>query len=92
MLDTYLSLLDEGYREATFAFDGLSDDKVWKRPSDVLLSIGEIAGHVAYWEAIKFASEGSGPEGDFTKCKIKSPLINSTFRYYTSNLELSISP
>jgi len=58
MLETYLEFLYEGYREAKFAFDNLADKDVWKRPADGILSIGELAGHVAFWEAARFAGEG----------------------------------
>ena len=47
MLETYLDFLEQGYYEAKFAFEGLADDKVWKRPADGILSIGELAGHAA---------------------------------------------
>jgi hypothetical protein len=84
MLETYLSLLDEAYFEIGEAFKGLEDTKVWKRPTPQLLSIGEIAGHVAYWEAVKFAGDSGMPKADLTKCNVQSPLIDHRFRYYTS--------
>ena len=86
MLETYLELLEEGYYEAKFAFEGLADDKVWKRPAEGLLSIGEMAGHMAYWEAVKFAGEGGKPP-DLSKCHVNSLLIDRRFSYYTTNLE-----
>ncbi len=58
MIETYLNLWDMGYFEAKFAFEGLADANVWKRPAEGLLSVGELAGHIAYWEAIKFTGEG----------------------------------
>lgn len=64
MTEAYLSALELGYHEVTFAFDGLADGHVWKRPAAGLLSVGELAGHIAYWEAVKFASEGGDPEPD----------------------------
>ena len=85
MVDIYLEALELGYYEVTFAFEGLVDDKVWKRPSKSLLSVGELAGHVAYWEAVKFAGEGE----DLAKCRVSSPLIDSRFRYYPETLETS---
>ena len=83
MLDTYLSVLEQGYDEARLAFEGLSDENVWKRPSEGLLSVGELAGHIAYWEAIMLAGEGGEPEPDLTMCRIHSPLIDHRFAYYT---------
>lgn len=49
MIETYLGLLDEGYYELKFAFEGLADEHVWTRPKPDLLSVGELAGHIAYW-------------------------------------------
>ncbi|MCA1596567.1 MAG: DinB family protein [Chloroflexi bacterium] len=82
MLDAYLVLLDLAYYEVTFAFEGLVDDHVWKRPSETLLSVGELAGHIAYWQANKLAGEGE----DLAKCRVRSPLIDRQFRYYDTTL------
>lgn len=87
MVEAYLGLLDEGYYEVEFAFRDLADANVWKRPSPRLPSIGEIAGHVAYWQAVKFAGEGGQPEPDLAKCKVSSLLIDRRFRYYPTILE-----
>src|ERR1044071_2501994 len=78
MLETYLKLLEQDYFELGEAFKGLKDENVWKRPAPGLLSVGELAGHMAYWEAIRLAGEGE----DLTKCKVASPLIDPRFRYY----------
>ena len=97
MLDSYLEILEEGYYEIGFAFDGLADHNVWKRPADGLLSIGEIAGHVAYWQAVRLTGEGGHatqeresptdiPVPNLDKCRVKSPLIDHRFSYYTTNL------
>ncbi len=87
MLDDYLDLLDMAYYEVGFAFQGLSDANVWRRPAQRLLSPGEIAGHIAYWDAVRFAGEGAD-EPDLAKCRIQSPLIDARFRYYTSTVAL----
>ena len=88
MLDTYLRVLDLCYFEVTEAFKGLEDKHVWQRPDGGLLSVGELAGHVAYWEAVRFAGEGkegtSSP--DLSKCKVSSPLIDPRFAYYPTTL------
>jgi uncharacterized damage-inducible protein DinB len=76
MVDVYLDALEMCYFEVTEAFRGLADENVWKRPAEGLLSVGELAGHVAYWEARKFAGEG----------KVSSPLIDERFRYYQTTL------
>ena len=41
-----------------------------------------MAGHIAYWEGVKFAGEGE----DLAKCRVSSPLIDSRFRYYPETL------
>jgi len=88
MLEAYLSLLELGYFEVTFAFEGLTDEHVWKRPAEGLLSVGELAGHIVYWEAVRLAGEGGeNPEADLERCHVKSPLIDHRFRYYSTTLE-----
>jgi hypothetical protein len=88
MLDSYLKPLDLCYFEVTEAFKGLADEHVWKRPDGRLLSVGELAGHIAYWEAIRFACES--PEGgssrDLSTCKVHSPLLDSRFAYFPTTL------
>ena len=91
MLAVYLAILDEAHFEVQEAFKGLADDNVWKRPATGLLSIGEIAGHIAYWEVIKFAYD-AGPDPDIALLELTSPLIDRRFRYYTTALDLSPSP
>lgn len=88
MYGTVLKLLEDGYYEAKFAFEGLSPENVWKRPHSRLLSVGELAGHMAYWEAIRLAGDGE----DLSKCHIASPLVDNRFRYYTTSLEVELSP
>lgn len=85
MLEAYLKVLDLGFYEVTFAFEGLADDNVWKRPAGGLLSVGELAGHVAYWEAVRLAGENGDPP-DPAKCRVTSPLIDPRFRYYPETL------
>jgi hypothetical protein len=82
MLDAYLKLLEQDYFEVGEAFKGLADENVWKRPAPGLLSVGELAGHVAYWQAVRPAGEGE----DMAKCKVTSPLIDPRFRYYQTTI------
>lgn len=87
MLEDYLKFLDLGYYEAKFAFEGLADARVWKRPAEGLVSVGELAGHIAYWEAVRLAGEGGEkPEPDLSKCKVSSLLIDRRFAYYPISL------
>ncbi len=87
MFEAYLEVLEESYSEVTLAFEGLADENVWKRPAAGLLSIGELAGHIAYWEAVRLAGDGGeDPEHGLEKCAVSSPLIDPRFRYYTTNL------
>ena len=87
MVEAYLEVLEEGYYEAKFAFEGLADENVWKRPGEGLLSVGELAGHIAYWEAVRVAGEGVEQvfglmQPDLEKCRVSSPLIDHQFSYY----------
>jgi len=77
-----LHFLAQAFWELEFAFRGLADERVWTRPAPPLLSVGEIAGHMAYWEAVRLAGEGE----DLTKCRIASPLVDARFRYYPRTL------
>lgn len=73
-LDMLVKAWDTAHWEMGEAFKGLPDDDVWKRPHPRLLSVGELACHVAYWEAQSFFGEA-----------FESPLRLGTARYYTSN-------
>src|SRR6266849_1997631 len=95
MIEAYLEALDLGYFEVKFAFEGLADEHVWKRPAEGLLSVGELAGHIAYWEAVRLAGEGGEPTPeangvaltpDLTKCRVRSLLIDPRFEYYPTTL------
>jgi len=99
MTEAYLNVLELGYYEVTFAFEGLADENVWKRPAAGLLSVGELAGHIAYWEALKLAGEGGKLSGegeeqsetDLAKCRVSSPLIDRRFAYYPNTIATSPS-
>jgi hypothetical protein len=95
MLEAYLEILDLDYFEIKEAFGGLADENVWKRPAEGLLSVGELAGHIAYWEAMRLAGEGQAvslmgegqeSETDLPGSRVSSPLVDSRFRYYTTTL------
>ncbi len=93
MLEDNLAVLELGYFEVGEAFKGLADENVWKRPAPGLLSVGELAGHIAYWEAVRFAYEGESGETrpDLAKCTVKSLLVDDRFRYYPSTLDTAPS-
>src|SRR5205823_597485 len=86
MVEACLKVLEQGYYEAKFAFEGLADENVWKRPAEGLLSVGELAGHIAYWEAIRLAGEGGEPEPDLAQCRVSSLLIDPRFGYHPTTL------
>jgi hypothetical protein len=62
---------DEAHWAFTLAFEGLADQDLWLRPHPRLLSVGELAGHVAYNEA-SLAEGGT----------VQSPLVDKRFSYY----------
>lgn len=86
-LDVVISAWEEAHWEFSLAFEGLPDEDVWKRPHPNLLSIGELAGHVAFWEAVRFVGPGQTNQPDMEMIGIKSPLINRAFRYYSSSID-----
>ena len=92
MTEAYLSALELGYFEAKEAFKGLADQNVWKRPSEGLLSVGELAGHIAYWQAVRLAGRnGEDGKPDLANCPVSSLLIDHRFSYYDTSLATSIS-
>ena len=86
MVAAYLDVLELGYYEVKEAFAGLADANVWKRPAEGLLSVGELAAHVAYWEAVRLAGEGGEQPPDLAKCRVSSPLIDHRFGYYPTTI------
>lgn len=92
MLDAYLEIIELDFYEVKEAFGGLADENVWKRPAEGLLSVGELAGHMAYWLAVRLAGEGKGggeaggQTPDLAKCPVSSPLIDHRFDYYPRTL------
>ncbi len=86
MVSIYLQTLELGYYEVKEALDGLADENVWKRPTEELLSIGELAGHIAYWEAVRLAGEGGEDPPCLAKCRVNSLLIDHRFAYYPTTI------
>ena len=88
MIDTYVDMFDLCYFEVQEAFRELADENVWKRPAEGLLSIGEIAGHIAYSEARRLASDDdSEAEKEVATWAVHSPLIDRRFAYYPITLQ-----
>jgi uncharacterized damage-inducible protein DinB len=75
-VDLLVKALDSALWEMSEAFQGLPDGDVWKRADPRLLSVGELAAHVGYWEAQSFLGDG-----------FESPLTEATARYYTTNVD-----
>ncbi len=85
-IEALVEAWDEAHWEFTLAFEGLSDEDLWRRPHPKLLSVGELAGHVAYWQAVWTLGDG-GDKPDLGLLAVKSPLIDHAFRYYTSHVD-----
>jgi hypothetical protein len=90
-LDLLYKAWDVAQWEFSLVFEGLPDEDVWKRPHPKLLSVGELAGHVAYWDAMSLTSPATGSEVDVATLPIQSPLIDPAFRYYTSSEQAPVS-
>lgn len=73
-IDELIAALDEAQWEFSLVFEGLSDEDLWRRPHPNLLSVGELAGHVATCEAL-FAAEA-----------VASPLVDERFNYYPNQV------
>lgn len=70
-----MEAVDQAIWELGEALADFPDADLWKRPHERLLSVGEIAAHVAYWEASSFFSP-----------MFKSPLVTLEVKYYPSAL------
>ncbi|MDR3692227.1 MAG: DUF664 domain-containing protein [Fimbriimonas sp.] len=75
-LDLLIKALDTAIWETGEAFKGLDDSDVWKRPDTKILSVGELAAHVAYWQSKSFFGDS-----------FESPLTSMAARYYSSNVD-----
>jgi hypothetical protein len=81
---------DEAHREFAIAFEGLADEDLWKRAHPLILSVGELAGHICYWEAV-WTMGGGDDRPDLSKLPIQSPMITPSFRYYTTSVESMVN-
>lgn len=77
---------DEAHRELAIALDNFPEDDLWKRPHPRLLSVGELAGHLAYAQAAWAFGDGSY-DADTTTFPIQSPLIDRGFHYYSNQVD-----
>ena len=77
---------DEAHREFDIALGGLQNEELWTRAHPRLLSVGELAGHIAYWQAVWVTGEGNH-KPDLAQLPVKSALLNDGFRYYTSSVD-----
>lgn len=71
-----MKALDSAHFELGEAFKGLEDADVWKRPHPRLLSVGELAAHIAFWQAASFLGD------DF-----ENALTSPAARYYSANIK-----
>lgn len=85
-LSPLIGAWDEAHREFAIALGGLPDEDLWKRADPRLLSVGELAGHVAYWQAVWITGDGNA-KADLAQLPVKSPLVDQAFRYYTTSVE-----
>jgi uncharacterized damage-inducible protein DinB len=85
-LTTLIEAWDEAHREFAIALGDLPDEDLWKRAHPRLLSVGELAAHVAYWQAV-WTMGGGNDRPDLGSLPIQSPLIDHAFRYYTATVD-----
>ncbi len=89
-LSTLIAAWGEAHREFDIVLGGIPDADLWRRPAPNLLSIGEIAGHVAYWQAV-WTLGGGNDRPDLAQFPIASPLIDHRFRYYTTQRDEQVA-
>lgn len=75
---------DTAHWEFSLVFEGLADEDVWRRAHPNLLSIGELASHMAYAEA-KAAEEVN------SSASIPSPLVDERARYYVGHQPFALN-
>jgi uncharacterized damage-inducible protein DinB len=80
---------DEAHREFQIALDKIPDGDLWKRPHPRLLSIGELAGHVALAQAIWMLGTGDW-KVELSEIPLQSPLLNDGFRYYANAVDKAV--
>lgn len=85
-LQPYIDSWAEAQWELSLAFGGVADENVWRRPHPTLLSIGELAGHIASYEAIGSVGAWGLSEG-VPEIPIKSQLVDQAFSYYPGQIE-----
>lgn len=79
-LELLVKAMDSAIWELGEGFKGLPDEDVWRRADPRLLSIGELACHVCYWEAESFLGT-----------EFESPLVTAAARYYTTHVDQPFS-
>lgn len=95
-LPTLIEAWDEAYRELEIAVGGTPDSHLWRRAHPKLLSVGELLGHIGYWQGVWVLCAGNTrPEA--CEFPFQSPVFDAGFRYYSTTelapvqLELSAS-
>ena len=88
-LETILEGWDTGLFELKIALEGIPQVDLWRRPHPNLLSIGEIAGHIAYG-LVANVFGAMNERSDLAGCPIVSPLLNESFRYFSTNHEAPV--
>jgi hypothetical protein len=76
-----ISAWDEAHREFAIALEGLSDEDLWTRPHPRLLSVGELAGHLTYWQSKQITGHLPPEE------QPRGVLVDPAFGYYTNHVE-----
>lgn len=71
----YLEAWGVAHWEFTLAFEDLGDEDLWRRPHPRLLSVGELAAHVASSEAL------------LSRPMPESMLVDKRFGYYLNQVE-----
>lgn len=74
-----LKAYDSAFWELGESLTGMPDEDVWKRADPALLSVGELAAHIAYWEAQSCFGDA-----------MESALFAGHKRYYPDSVQQSV--
>lgn len=87
-LTPLIDALDEGHREFAIALGDFPVEDFWKRAHPRLLSVGELAAHVAFGQAVWFF--GDDYKAGVEALSFKSPLLVNGVGYYLHNVEAPV--
>ena len=84
-IEPILQVWDTGLFELKIALEGTPREDLWRRPHTNLLSIGEIAGHIAYGLVSHVFCQSNAVQA--SDLPVQSVLLDEQIRYFTVNIK-----